>query len=138
MRRTRDPRIWLQYACWCVQFWMSGHRPLLPNRLRWWCRHLFPDQRRHHVTREQYRFWLSGRHNDPATLPKPLPWPFEPHFVGPFYAPWKRVERWFRAGTGGRSHRCEFTDREHGALWGHREGAFMDRLFDRFVERIEA
>ncbi len=48
-----------------------------------------------------------------------------------------RVCRWFRDRTGGRSHRCEFTDREHGALYGFNEGAFMDKLFDQFLKNIE-
>jgi hypothetical protein len=117
---------------------MSGHRPWLPVRLRILLWRLFPDRRRHHVSWHQYRFWLEQPYNDPATLPKPLPWPICPAFAGPFVAPWDRLTHLIARGAGGRSHRCEFTDRRRGALWGHHEGAFMDRLFDAFVEEISA
>jgi hypothetical protein len=136
VRRTRDPRVWLEYLCWQIQFWMSGHKPYLPVRLRIWLWRFFPDRMRHHVSWQQYRFWLEQPYNDPATLPKPLPWPVCSSFVGPFVGPWDRVTHWFGRRTGGRSHRCEFTDKKRGALYGHKEGAFMDRLFDRFLERI--
>lgn len=48
----------------------------------------------------------------------------------------QRLKSWFRHHTGGRSHRCEFTDKNHGALYGHSEGAFMDRYFEKFIQNI--
>lgn len=128
-------RVRFEYACWNVQWWMERHQPRLPRRL---VRRLMPlfDPRRHHVGRQQYDFWLRGGH-DPARLPRPLPWPICPNFEGPLLRPWRRVQRWFRGHTGGRSHRCEFTDPAHGALHGHDEGAFMDRYFDGFLRSIE-
>lgn len=49
---------------------------------------------------------------------------------------WRRVQRLFRQHTGGRSHRCEFTDRQKGALYGHNYGAFMDDYFNKFVDSL--
>jgi hypothetical protein len=114
-RLIRDYRIWLQYLCWCIQSWMSSHKPILPMFLRVWA----------------YRLGA-----DVSEIAKPLPWPLGEAAMGPFLAPWNRVERFFRDRTGGRSHRCEFTDREAGALYGGQQGPFMNKLFEQLLENI--
>lgn len=48
----------------------------------------------------------------------------------------RRAQRFFRNHTGGRSHRCEFTDPERGALYGGTDGGFMDAYFERFFNEI--
>lgn len=133
-RLSRDWRLWAQYFCWCIANWMSCHKPYLPIRLRCWLLRRFP-QNRWGMEWRLWEFWVSQGY-DLTDAPRPLPWPVCPDGFGPFVAPWNRVERWFRQRTGGRSHRCEFTDRRHGALYGGTDGAFMDRLFERFVENI--
>jgi hypothetical protein len=50
--------------------------------------------------------------------------------------PWRTVKFFLRSHTGGRSHRCEFTDPKKGALYGYDNGAFMDLYFDEFIRRI--
>lgn len=131
---TRDWRIWAQYLCWCIGQWMTFHQPYLPMWIR--CRLLrwFPQQRWAMQWR-MWEFWVSQGY-DLTNVPKPLPWPICPHGEGPFVSPWNRVAGWFRRRTGGRSHRCEFTDPQHGALYGANDGPFMDRLFDQFIENI--
>jgi hypothetical protein len=68
--------------------------------------------------------------------PRPLPRYIGAAAIGPFIRPWNWVARFFRRFTGGRSHRCEFTDREKGALYGGKEGAFMNRYFEQFLANI--
>lgn len=48
----------------------------------------------------------------------------------------KHLQGFFRARTGGRTHRCEFTDKIEGALHGGKKGAFMDAYFEKFLENI--
>lgn len=133
-RLTRDYRIWLQYLCWCIQSWMSSHKPYFPLFIRVWAFRRWPD--RINVHWRMYNWYVDHLGADPKTLDKPLPWPLCESAFGPFLAPWNRIERFFRSHTGGRSHRCEFTDREMGALYGGQRGAFMDELFDEFIGRI--
>lgn len=133
-RLTRDWRIWVEYFCWCVGFWMMCHHPHLPMRVRMRVLQWFP-QERWNVQWHMWDFWVR-QGIDLSNAPKPLPWPVCPHGLGPFAVPWTRIARWFQRRTGGRSHRCEFTDPEHGALYGGTDGAFMDRLFERFIENI--
>ena len=106
MKKTKNPIIWLRYLCWCVQNWMSRHTPYYPLRLRIWLHRLYPD-----------------------TI-KSYPWYIGADCQGPFVGPWHQVSWFFRSFTGGRSHRCEFTDKKHGVLYGHNEGAFMDQYFE--------
>jgi hypothetical protein len=138
-RRTRSPRVWMEYWCWKTQFWMSGHKPYLPMVLRNWAYSRWGG-RRWSVTPDLVAGWRrwGGLTDEDARKPEnqPLPWPFGPYALGPFVGPWDRVSRFFRQHTGGRSHRCEFTDKEHGALYGHKEGPFMDAYFDRLLENI--
>ena len=127
----------LEYLCWRIQFWMMCHRPIMPVRLRAWALNYYGDER-YHVSRRQRDFWIKQNAIDPGDLRfKPLPWPFGESAQGPFIGPWEQIARWFRSHTGGRSHRCEFTDPKRGALYGHKEGAFMDRLFEQFLKNIE-
>lgn len=139
-RRTRDPRVWAQYGCWWVHFWMGGHQPILPTPLRNWAYDRWGG-RRWSITAQAVRDWqrFGGMTPEQAQRPenRPLPWPFGPYALGPFVGTWRRVMHWFGRRTGGRSHRCEFTDRERGALWGHTEGPFMDRIFERFLENLD-
>jgi hypothetical protein len=130
---TKNPIIWFQYLCWCIQFWMSNHKPYYPDWLRFWLRKRYPDSQ--YCKKWQVEFY---KKNDPrgVTILKPWPWYVGDHCFGPFLKPWGKVVSFFRGFTGGRSHRCEFTDPEHGALYGHNKGAFMNRLFEKFIERI--
>lgn len=134
-RLTRSWRIWLEYLCWSVQFWMSYHKPYLPLRLRAFIfRHTAPE--RHHLSWRMVEHWKQV--NPDYVHPyKPLPWPIMPSAFGPFVGPWDRVTRWFRRHTGDRSHRCEFTDKTRGALYGGQEGGYMNKLFEQFLHNIE-
>lgn len=114
--RTRDLRIRLQYTCWRIQFWMMTHRP-----------HVVPSILHMPIARIWRR--LIGR--GPVKPPAWLNWIWTAGLPG-----WYSIERFFRRHTGGRSHRCEFTDRQHGALYGHNEGAFMNAYFDKLLENI--
>jgi hypothetical protein len=91
---------------------------------------------RFHQTWQQRKWWDEHLTVDVRTIPKPLPWPLCEGAVGPLLVPWNRIERFFRARTGGRSHRCEFTDSGIGALYGGQEGAFMDKYFEQFIGNI--
>lgn len=135
-RLTRKPKIWLEYLCWCITAWMDEHNPYLPKWMRRWLyQHLEP--RRLHVSQWQYQFWCEQNPGaDRSSWPKPLPWPICPGAQGPFVGPWKSARAWLAQHRGGRSHRCEFTDRENGALYGGTEGGFMNKLFDQFIENI--
>ena len=133
-RLTRDWRVWSQYLCWCIATIMSDHKPILPIRVRLWAYQRWPD--RVHLTWRMYHWWIDGLGADPKTLKKPLSWPLGEAAFGPFVGPWNRVSRWFRNHTGGRSHRCEFTDPKIGALYGGQRGAFMNELFEQFIENI--
>jgi hypothetical protein len=119
MKKTRNPRIWFQYLCWTIQFWMMIHRP-----------HVVPSVLRVLITRLWMRTWPTGE--KPKKLPAWLHWIWVAHLPG-----WSRVEQLFRRCTGGRSHRCEFTDPHHGALYGYNEGAFMNKLFEQFIRAVE-
>jgi hypothetical protein len=131
-RKTLSPVIWFQYFCWNVQFWMNTHKPYYPLRLRIWLLNGY-DERRHQITRQMVRVWENlGR----TEYPEPLPWYIGTAALGPFVGPWSKAARFFRRLTGGRSHRCEFTDPEQGALYGGKEGAFMDRYFEQFIANI--
>jgi len=133
-RLTRDWRIWVQYLCWCIQAWMSSHKPILPSFIRIWAIRRWPD--RINMTWRMREWWQDGLGADVSKIPKPLPWPLCESAMGPFLAPWNQVERFFRSHTGGRSHRCEFTDPKHGALYGGQDGPFMDEMFDEFLKKI--
>jgi hypothetical protein len=134
---TKSPLIWFQYLCWCIQNWMSKHIPYYPVWLRKWLFKVTPDaHERWHLSQRVVAFWQK---NNPGYIHpvKPLPWYIGEAGLGPLIIPWKRVQRFFRGFTGGRSHRCEFTDPYRGALYGHNEGAFMDKLFEQFIKNIE-
>lgn len=125
----------LQYLCWCIKTWMDKHIPYLPLGLRLWLLKRYPEER-WNVSPWQYQFWQTHL-KDMSKAPRPLPWPINVAAMGPFFGPWNRVSSWFGRHTGGRSHRCEFTDPNHGALHGHKEGAFMDKLFEQFLANID-
>lgn len=135
-RLTRDLRIWAQYLCWCISSWMSFHKPILPMFIRVWAMRRWPE--RMGMTWRMRAWWRDGLRSDVSKIPKPLPWPLCEAAMGPFLTPWDRVTRFFRSFTGGRSHRCEFTDPQQGALYGGQDGPFMDELFEVFIERIDA
>ena len=129
-------RIRLEYLCWKIQFWMRTHRPLYPVWLRGWLLSHF-DRERHFITWQavdRYR-----RNNREFRLTKkniPLPWWVGVGAQGPIIKLWNRLEHQFATRTGGRSHRCEFTDKEMGALHGYDYGPFMDQYFEEFIRRI--
>ena len=135
---SRNPKIWLEYLCWCIGNWMDTHKPYYPRRLRRWLHGRYAPER-FGTTQFQYRFWLSlGHDTDRIYQYRPLPWYVGPHAIGPFIPVWNAVARWFHHHRGGRSHRCEFTDFQKGALYGGQMGAFMDRLFEQFMKNIGA
>jgi hypothetical protein len=131
---TLNPIPWLQYAAWTIQWWMQTHRPIYPLWFRVWALKHYGNERSG-LTWDDIRRWETVR-PDYKHPHKPVPWYIGAHGLGPLYAPWLRIARFVRRFTGGRSHRCEFTDREMGALYGHQHGAFMDRLFEVFIDRI--
>lgn len=133
-RKTRNPAIWFAYWCWCVQFWMACHTPYWPMPVRHWAYRRYGENR-YGLTWRQIAQWRRVRPDWQPTA-FPLPWWLGAYALGPFQFPWRRVQRWFRDRTGGRSHRCEFTDREHGALYGHREGPFMDAFFEQLIANV--
>ncbi len=134
MSMTKNLRIHLEYLCWRIQFWMSGHKPYYPLWLRMFLLSRFPETR-HFMDWITYNNWLrTGWQPKPEY--RPLPWFVGEAAIGPLVKPWSRVGHFFRAHTGGRSHRCEFTDRRRGALYGGQDGAFMNKLFDQFIENI--
>lgn len=135
---TKNPVVWFQYLCWMIQAWMSRHEPIYPSWLRNWIYDHVPNAPlRWSVSHADVASW---KRFNPQLDPmmKPLPWWAGIAALGIFYKPWRAIINILRKGTGGRSHRCEFTDPEHGALYGHKEGAFMDRCFDVLLQRIDA
>lgn len=131
-------KVWLEYICWKVAFWMGNHEPCYPLAIqRWLLKHYVPS--RHFVTWNDIAWWsrnLSNFRVDQTN--RPLPWFVGPAARGPFIYPWRRIRSWFWQHTGGRSHRCEFTDLKRGALYGHCEGAFMDEYFNELLQRIDS
>jgi hypothetical protein len=135
-RLTRNPVPWLQYAAWCAHWWMWQHQPRYPRHIQAWARRRY-GERRMWVTRADRRTW--GRYNPtyiPTKADAPLPWWIGRGAMGPFLPLWEQAQRLLRRCTGGRSHRCEFTGKGCGALWGYHEGPFMERLFDQFLGNI--
>jgi hypothetical protein len=118
MRKTLNLQTWMQYLCWKIQFWMMTHRPRYPRAFQNWA-----------FRRYGYQVGSSWKVDFPWWLPHPT--------EGPFLATWERIRMWFRQRTGGRSQRCEFTDKEMGALYGHAQGPFMDSFFEEFLHRID-
>lgn len=53
-----------------------------------------------------------------------------------FRRPFTFIRNASRKRTGGRGHRCEFTDKKMGALYGGTEGAFMERTFQEFIDNL--
>lgn len=136
---TRSPRIWRQYLFWCIHFGMSyGWQPIYPEVFRRWILRHYPHARdRWSITWSTIDIWkqINPEWRTPITR-KPLPWWIGTAAIGPFVRPWRRVERFFGNHTGGRSHRCEFTDKQSGALYGQNNGAYMNALFGQFIENI--
>lgn len=118
MKRTRNPLIWLQYLCWNIQWWMECHKPYMPS---WWKKRVI------------LHYAYTDKHGQRRVAMTPR---VNALLRGPFVPPWNWIARQIRRGTGGRSHRCEFTDKRHGALYGHHEGAFMNRYFEAFIVNI--
>ena len=133
---TRNWHIWAEYLCWCIARWIDVHQPYYPMWLRKRLLCHYPPQR-HGMTALQYRFWQRNYPKRDLSQWKPLPWYVGQYGVGPFVRPWRWLYRQFKRHTGSRSHRCEFTDRERGALYGGREGPFMNRYFEQFLRNIE-
>jgi hypothetical protein len=136
MKKTYNPIIWLKYLAWCIQFWASGHAMAYPGWLRKWLLFtVFPDKRRHGTTWRMIHWWRS-QNDSFFPLYYPLPWWVGPHALGPFYnLPFKLTHPLRR--FAGASHRCEFTDKGHGALYTGTVDPFMDRLFEQFIKNID-
>ena len=115
---------------------MSWHEPRYPLWLRCWLLSKYSSER-HFVTWTAVRWWQSHLSHFELTEDNiPLPWYIAPGAIGPFLKPWRKLAGWFIGHTGGRTHRCEFTDPQMGALFGHRNGAFMDSYFAVLIDRI--
>src|SRR5689334_13576268 len=91
---TRDVHLWVRYLCWCIQFWMSCHRPILPDWLRGLIFRLTPPER-YHLSWRMIEQW---KRIDPNFNPlhKPLPWPICESALGPFDKPWCVIQRRIR------------------------------------------
>jgi hypothetical protein len=50
---------------------------------------------------------------------------------------WRKTSAILAAQTGGRSHRCEFTDKQQGALYGGKDGGFMNKYFEQLLRNID-
>ena len=133
---TRDIHIWTQYLCWCIRAWMTSHIPYYPRWLRRRLLKCFPA-RRHGIS---WRDVCFSKTNVPGYIctkrNRPLPWYIGVRARGPLVRPWLWTANRFLQHRGGCSHRCEFTDKEWGALYGGQRGAFMDTLFEKFLENI--
>jgi|SRR6185369_1971960 len=139
-RLTRSTRIWFQYFCWCIRHYMMFHHPDYPGWIRGLVYKYYPHaHQRWSVTWNMVRLW---QHINPdfKLMPEitPFPWWIGMAALGPLRTPWTAVSRWFGRHTGGRSHRCEFTDRTHGALYGGQDGGFMNHYFEQFIANISA
>lgn len=130
---TKNPIIWFQYLCWNIHWWMWQHKPYYPRRLRFWLRKRYPDTE--YFTKQQVEIWKKVRKGYQGN-DKIWPWYVGDHGFGPFVPLWNRVANIFRKFTGGRSHRCEFTDPYRGALYGYKEGAFMNKHFEQLIRNI--
>jgi hypothetical protein len=133
-KRIKNPIVWFQYLCWNIQFWMSGQSMAYPIWLRKLLLRRYPAER-HGASWRMIKIYKAA---NPNYVPKyrPLPWYVGECALGPFYHPWRRLGTIVRKFTGGRSHRCEFTDKELGALYGGKEGGFMNELFEQFIQNI--
>lgn len=104
----RDPRLTKSPRVWWQYFWWCIH-VRMPSRL------FLP---------QWFRHWYYRRTGTPIYY-----WPVLPKLYTP-------VKRFVIRQKGEYSHRCEFTSKRGGALYGGTEGAFMNRLFERFIENI--
>jgi hypothetical protein len=137
---TRNPRIWLEYLCWCIQYQMSVHKPYYPGWVRGLVLKYYPHaNERWSIHWNMVRIWQQVNPDWQITPNRtPLPWYIGTAAFGPFIIPWEAVQRWFRSHTGGRSHRCEFTDKSNGVLYGGQDGGYMERYFEQFIANISA
>lgn len=56
--------------------------------------------------------------------------------IKPLQRPWNALLNRITRQQMGLSHRCEFTDREQGALYTGKMDPYMERMFQRFIDRI--
>lgn len=136
-RLVKSPRVWWKYLNWCIYTYLQRYSFVYPMFIRKWAYRRY-GERRYWLSNRTYAYW---RETNPDWIPSkestPLPWYIGEAGMGPVRLVWKRFLRIFSNQKGEYSHRCEFTDREKGALYGGKEGAFMNRLFEQFLENIE-
>lgn len=132
---TRKPRIWWAYLCWCVQFLMDTHKPYYPGFVRRWALQHY-GSRRFHMQWRMVHYWQAHLSYELKEEDRPLPWWLGEAALGGLVVPWNWIARQFRKQTLGLSHRCEFTDPIHGALYTDHADDFMEQAFEQFVERI--
>jgi len=133
---TRKPRIWWAYICWCIQYQMDTHKPYYPGFIRSWALKRY-GSKRYHMQWRMVHFWQANLKDFQLTDDlRPLPWWLGEAALGVFVKPWDWLARQFRKQTLGLSHRCEFTDKLHGALYTDHADDFMQQAFERFIERI--
>lgn len=129
-RFCRDVRIWWRYACW----WAASNLVQLPGAAPRGLMRLAGcfDRRRvtliHNGPATSLRFEPSGRWRAGEGR-------FYQFWFGPLSAAVRRIAKPFSAARGANVHRCDFTDRETGLLYGG-DGAAMTGLFDKFVAAI--
>lgn len=104
----RDPRLTKSPRIWWKYFWWCIYTKLRPNLyLPLW-----------------FRVWYARR-----TGKGIIAWPV-------LNRPYLRIVRFAIRQKGEFSHRCEFTDKQDGALYGGTSGGFMNELFNQFVKNI--
>jgi hypothetical protein len=115
---------------------MSTHRPIYPSFVRLWALRRYGE--RYHISWENVRTWQQYNPEFELTNDlRPMPWWLQPRALGVFVKPWNKIASWFIRQTGEFSHRCEFTDKEDGLLYGGKKGAFMNKMFEQFIESID-
>lgn len=129
-RFTRKASICWRYFCW----WAANNLDQLPGGPpRMLMRLAGRFDRRpvtlvHHDRSTYLRFEASGRERAGAAR-------FYQFWFGPFSRLFQRIASPFRTIAGANAHRCDFTDRETGLLYGG-DGAAMNLLFAEFSEQI--
>ena len=137
-RLTRNPRIWAMYLCWCIANKMSYDAFTYPDWFRLYViKHYSPS--RMGMTWKRIDEWK--RINPDFKMSpdmRPLPGIIGPYAIGPLNPLWIKLRHFIGKGSGRYSHRCEFTDKERGALYGGKDGAFMNDLFAEFIGNISS
>ena len=132
----RKIKVYFMYACWIVANWMDNHKPYLPRFVRLLVFKYYPGaETRMVASKRTYDWWISQGHEVDKKF-KPLPWPICENCFGPFIKPWNKIRNFVAKGRGGHAHRCDFTDKKNGLLYGG-DGQTMNKLWGKFMETID-